>query len=87
MDAGHPASAALAFADRFPSWRGAAPEALAAFGTATASLWREITEQDGTAWKRAMAEHATATRPWGTGNRTQLRHPGIRDAVGPVPDA
>lgn len=44
MDAGHPASAALAFADRFPSWRGAAPEALAAFGTATASLRHDAAE-------------------------------------------
>lgn len=60
MDAGHPAEAAIEFAGRFPSWRGAAPEALAAFGTATASLWREIAEQDEALWKRAMAEQAMA---------------------------
>jgi hypothetical protein len=58
MEAGHPVEAAIEFAGRFPSWRGAEPEALAAFGAATASLWREIAEQDGTAWKRAMAEQA-----------------------------
>jgi hypothetical protein len=40
------------------SWRSAAPAQLAAFGAATASLWREIAEQDGTSWKRAMAEQA-----------------------------
>ena len=59
MDAGHAVGAAIEFAGRFPSWRGAAPEALAAFGAATASLWREIAEQDDTVWKRAMAEQAT----------------------------
>jgi hypothetical protein len=59
MDAGHTVETAVAFADRFPSWRRAAPEALTAFGTATASLWREIAEQDHTPWKRAMAERAT----------------------------
>ncbi|WP_406471683.1 aminoglycoside phosphotransferase [Streptomyces hirsutus] len=58
MDAGHPAEAAVAFADHFPSWRNAEPEALAAFGTATAALWREIAEEDGTPWKRGMAERA-----------------------------
>ncbi|NUS16576.1 MAG: aminoglycoside phosphotransferase [Streptomyces sp.] len=58
MDAGHPVEAAVDFACRFPSWRSAAPEALAAFGTATASLWREIAGQDGSVWKRALAEHA-----------------------------
>ncbi|MFI0718422.1 aminoglycoside phosphotransferase [Streptomyces sp. NPDC021224] len=58
MDTGHPASAATEYASRFPSWRRAAPEALEAFGTATASLWREIAEQDHTPWKRAMAAHA-----------------------------
>ncbi|WP_333769609.1 aminoglycoside phosphotransferase [Streptomyces sp. IBSBF 2435] len=59
MDAGHPVESALECANRFPSWRDAAPEALAAFGTATASLWREIAEQDEALWKRAMAEQAT----------------------------
>jgi hypothetical protein len=59
MEAGHTAEAALAFANRFPSWRSAAPEALAAFGTATASLWRDIAEQDDARWKRAMANQAT----------------------------
>lgn len=58
MDAGHPVDAAVAFAGRFPSWRSAVPEALAAFGAATAALWREIAEEDGTAWKRSMAERA-----------------------------
>ncbi|WP_234343524.1 hypothetical protein [Streptomyces sp. NRRL F-5123] len=60
IDAGHPASAAIEYAGRFPSWRSAAPEALAAFGTATASLWREIAEQDHTPWKRATADRATS---------------------------
>jgi hypothetical protein len=59
MEAGHPVGASIEFARRFPSWRDAAPEALSAFGTATASLWREIAEQDDKAWKRAMAEHAS----------------------------
>lgn len=59
MEAGHPVEAAIDFASRFRSWRDAAPEALAAFGTATASLWREIAEQDGTSWKRTMAEQAS----------------------------
>ncbi|MFI0894851.1 hypothetical protein [Streptomyces sp. NPDC020983] len=58
INAGHPASAAIGYAGRFPSWRDAAPEALAAFATATASVWREIAEQDGTEGKRAMADHA-----------------------------
>ncbi|SHL20042.1 hypothetical protein [Actinacidiphila paucisporea] len=60
MEAGHPVGAAIEFADRFPSWCDAAPEALAAFGTATASLWREIAEQDEALWKRALAKQATA---------------------------
>jgi hypothetical protein len=61
MDAGHhPVEAVVAFAERFPSWRDGAPEALAAFGAVTAALWREIAEEDGTAWKRSTAEH-TAT--------------------------
>ncbi|NED86221.1 aminoglycoside phosphotransferase, partial [Streptomyces sp. SID11233] len=55
---GHPVEAAVAFADRFPSWRNARPEALAAFGAATASLWGEIAEENGTPWKLGMAEHA-----------------------------
>ncbi|MEV8568122.1 aminoglycoside phosphotransferase [Streptomyces sp. NPDC051322] len=58
MEAGHPVEAAVAFARRFPSWRNAAPEALAAFGAATAALWQEIAEQDGVAWKQAMAQQA-----------------------------
>ncbi|SEO35492.1 protein kinase family protein [Actinacidiphila rubida] len=59
MEAGHPVAAALDFAGRFPSWRAAEPEALAAFGTATSALWREIAEADTTQWKRGMAERAT----------------------------
>ncbi|WP_234367614.1 phosphotransferase family protein [Streptomyces pluripotens] len=58
MDAGHPVEAAVAFAGRFPSWRDAEPEALAAFGAATSALWREIAEEDGTPWKQGMAERA-----------------------------
>jgi len=58
MDAGHAVGAAVAFASRFPSWRSAEPEALAAFGAATAALWREIAREDGTPWKRGMAERA-----------------------------
>ncbi|WP_406395931.1 aminoglycoside phosphotransferase [Streptomyces sp. NBC_00887] len=58
MDAGHSAEQAIAFADRFPSWCNAAPEVLAAFGAATATLWREIAEQDSDEWKQGMAEHA-----------------------------
>ncbi|EFK98221.1 aminoglycoside phosphotransferase [Streptomyces sp. SPB78] len=58
MDAGHPVEAAISFADRFPSWRNARPEALAAFGAATAALWAEIAEGDGTPWKVGMAEQA-----------------------------
>jgi Ser/Thr protein kinase RdoA (MazF antagonist) len=60
MEAGHSTVAAVAFAGRFPSWREAEPEALAAFGAATATLWREIAEGDGTAWKLGMAERAAA---------------------------
>ncbi|MFE7245817.1 aminoglycoside phosphotransferase [Streptomyces sp. NPDC057580] len=58
MDAGHSVEEAVAFARRFPSWCGVAPEVLAAFGAATAALWREIAEQNGTVWKRAMAQQA-----------------------------
>ncbi|WP_406386410.1 aminoglycoside phosphotransferase [Streptomyces sp. NBC_01618] len=58
MDAGHPVEAAVDFAGRFPSWRSAEPEALATFGAATAALWREIADQNGTVWKRAMAQQA-----------------------------
>ncbi|MEW2519024.1 aminoglycoside phosphotransferase [Actinacidiphila alni] len=58
MEAGHPAEDAIDFAARFPSWRQAPPEALAAFGAATAVLWREIAEQDDAEWKRTMAERA-----------------------------
>lgn len=58
MDAGHPAEAAVAFAGRFPSWRDAEPEALAAFGSATAALWQEIAEGDEAHWKQGMAEQA-----------------------------
>jgi hypothetical protein len=58
MDAGHPVEAAIAFASRFPSWRAAAPEALAAFGAATALLWGEIAGADQTPWKLRMAEQA-----------------------------
>ncbi|MEU3402135.1 aminoglycoside phosphotransferase [Streptomyces filamentosus] len=58
MEAGHPADSALAFAQRFPSWRDAPPDALRALGLATAALWREIAGEDGTTWKRAMSERA-----------------------------
>ncbi|MFF1416706.1 aminoglycoside phosphotransferase [Streptomyces sp. NPDC058280] len=58
MEAGHPVAAAVAFAGRFPSWREAEPEALAAFGAATAALWREIGTGDRTPWKRALLEQA-----------------------------
>lgn len=58
MDSGHPVEEVVAFAGRFPSWRDAEPEALAAFGAATAALWREIAEEDGIPWKRGMAERA-----------------------------
>ncbi|MGW5990783.1 aminoglycoside phosphotransferase [Streptomyces anulatus] len=60
MEAGHSAEAALAFAGRFPSWREAGWDALAAFGAATAALWKEIAEEAETPWKRGMAEHAKA---------------------------
>jgi hypothetical protein len=60
MHAGHPAEDAVAFAERFPSWRETEPEALAAFSTATAALWQEIAGEDGTPWKLRMAERATA---------------------------
>ncbi|MFE2022965.1 hypothetical protein ACFW9O_33525 [Streptomyces sp. NPDC059499] len=58
MDAGHSAEQAIAFVGCFPSWRNAAREALAAFGAATATLWREIAEQHSDEWKQGMAEHA-----------------------------
>ncbi|MBQ0848131.1 aminoglycoside phosphotransferase [Streptomyces sp. BH-SS-21] len=58
MEAGHPVESALAFADRFPSWREAEPDALTAFGTATAALWLEIASEDTVLWKREMAERA-----------------------------
>ncbi|WP_371777725.1 aminoglycoside phosphotransferase [Streptomyces sp. NBC_01438] len=58
MEAGHPAESAVGFAGRFPSWQAAEPEALAAFGAATAALWREIGAEDGTPWKRTMLEQA-----------------------------
>ncbi|WP_406458846.1 aminoglycoside phosphotransferase [Streptomyces sp. NBC_00876] len=59
MDAGHPVEAAVGFASRFPSWRNADPDVLAAFGAATAALWREIAVEDGTPWKLRMADRAT----------------------------
>ncbi|MFF3264798.1 aminoglycoside phosphotransferase [Streptomyces sp. NPDC002932] len=58
MEAGHSAEAALAFVGRFPSWREARRDALAAFGAATAALWKEIAEGAETPWKRDMALHA-----------------------------
>jgi hypothetical protein len=58
MDAGHSAEEAVAFADRFLSWRSAEPAALTAFGRATAALWQEIADGDGTQWKRQMAQKA-----------------------------
>ncbi|MEU1486301.1 aminoglycoside phosphotransferase [Streptomyces sp. NPDC005752] len=62
MEAGYSVESAVAFAGRFPSWRGAEPQALAAFGAATAALWREIAEEGGTSWKRRMAEQAAMLR-------------------------
>ncbi|MEU0145924.1 aminoglycoside phosphotransferase [Streptomyces sp. NPDC006288] len=58
MEAGHTVEAAVAFAGRFPSWREVEPDALAAFGAATAALWKEIAEGAEVLWKRGMAEHA-----------------------------
>lgn len=58
MDAGHSVEKALAFASRFPSWRDAKAEALAAFSLATAALWREIAEAERTPWKLGMAKQA-----------------------------
>ncbi|WP_405688453.1 aminoglycoside phosphotransferase [Streptomyces sp. NBC_01387] len=58
MEAGHSAEEAVAFVGRFPSWREAKPEALAAFGVATAALWREIGTGDRRPWKRALAKQA-----------------------------
>ncbi|MER7897222.1 aminoglycoside phosphotransferase [Streptomyces sp. NPDC096046] len=60
MEAGHTVDEAAAFAGRFPSWREAEPEALAAFGTATAALWNEIADEAEAPWKRDMALHAKA---------------------------
>ncbi|MEV8030764.1 aminoglycoside phosphotransferase [Streptomyces sp. NPDC086182] len=60
MEAGHAVEEALAFASRFLSWRNAKAEALAAFSSATAVLWREIAEVDPTPWKLGMAERAAA---------------------------
>ncbi|MFF4292060.1 aminoglycoside phosphotransferase [Streptomyces vinaceus] len=60
MEAGHSVDSALAFAARFPSWREASGEALSALGLATAALWREIADEDGTDWKRSMAGLAQA---------------------------
>ncbi|MEW2095096.1 aminoglycoside phosphotransferase [Streptomyces halstedii] len=60
MEAGHPAEAAVAIAEHFPSWRGAERDALAAFGVATTALWTEIAEGAETPWTRNMAEHAKA---------------------------
>ncbi|WP_254399301.1 aminoglycoside phosphotransferase [Streptomyces sp. AC602_WCS936] len=62
MDAGHPAEDAIMFAGRFPSWRNTDPEALTAFGSASAVLWREIAEEDPTPWKQGMAKRAAAFR-------------------------
>jgi hypothetical protein len=59
MDAGHSVEEALTFASRFPSWRDAKAEALAAFSSATAALWQEIAEVDPAPWKLRMAEQAT----------------------------
>ncbi|MER5718699.1 aminoglycoside phosphotransferase [Streptomyces sp. NPDC002132] len=58
MEAGHSVEEALAFASRFPSWRDAKAEALAAFSSATAALWREIAEAERTPWKLGMAKRA-----------------------------
>ncbi|MEU3390420.1 phosphotransferase family protein [Streptomyces albidoflavus] len=60
MEAGHSVESAVAFARRFPSWREAEPDALAAFGAATAALWKEIAEEAEALWKRGMALHAKA---------------------------
>ncbi|MFH9617205.1 aminoglycoside phosphotransferase [Streptomyces pratensis] len=62
MEAGYSVEPAVAFAGRFPSWRGAEPQALAAFGAATAALWHEIAEEGGTSWKRGMAKQAAMLR-------------------------
>ncbi|WP_245796358.1 phosphotransferase family protein [Actinacidiphila alni] len=94
MEAGHPAEDAIGFAARFPSWRHAPPEALAAFGTATAALWREIAEQDDDAqWKRTMAEQAailaehvrdvTVPRPSEDGRGTHKHRPAAPNETGP----
>ncbi|MET8584015.1 aminoglycoside phosphotransferase [Streptomyces collinus] len=67
MNAGHSVEEALAFAGRFPSWRDAKAEALAAFSSATAALWREISLVDRTPWKLEMAERAAelaCVRDW-----------------------
>lgn len=62
MDTGHPAEDAIVFAGRFPSWRNTDPEALTAFGSASAALWREVAEEDPTPWKQGMAKRAAAFR-------------------------
>ncbi|MFE2844364.1 hypothetical protein ACFXKS_12505 [Streptomyces scopuliridis] len=51
MDAGHTGDGAVAFASRFPSWRNADPQALAAFGTASVALWREGAKESPAPWK------------------------------------
>ncbi|WP_345057564.1 aminoglycoside phosphotransferase [Streptomyces rameus] len=68
MDAGHSVDEALAFASRFPSWRDAKAEALAAFSSATAALWREIAEVDPTPWKLGMANQAATLASSGAGS-------------------
>ncbi|MCA1222206.1 aminoglycoside phosphotransferase [Streptomyces sp. 8L] len=69
MEAGHPLESAVAFAGRFVSWRDAEPTALAAFGSATAALWREVAAADGSPWKLNMAERAAALSDFLAGGR------------------
>lgn len=71
MDAGHSAEQAIAFAGCFPSWRDAAPEALAAFGAATATLWREIAEQHSDEWKQGWL---STRQSWSECSARTCRH-------------
>lgn len=60
LDSGHTTAEADAFACTFASWRNADPAAKTAFAAACAALWREIADEDPSAWKRGMATHAAA---------------------------
>ncbi|MFC8430901.1 hypothetical protein [Streptomyces sp. NPDC057253] len=62
MEAGITAKQAVASVQRVRSWQTSEPEAVRAFASAVARLWREIAGEDPAPWKVAMAGHADRLR-------------------------